>query len=192
VAEDQQRHRRWGEDGRVDPVDLVPDDEERAAGPEGPTVDVVVRALSVIPLLLLAALGLIGIVSWVLIIVLGIGSGEPIWDAAQGLSAGRLLWELLLALLIGLVPLAVVVAASWATARGFRQESGKTFWTVSQGFWGLAAVGLVYVWRVQHGWVDAFELTSTDWWFAFGVVAFAMILAGVRLRRAPRSAMDER
>ena len=192
MPEDRQRRHTWGEDGRVDPDDLVPDDEERAAGPEGPTTDVVIRALSVIPFLLLAALGLIGMVSWVLIVVLGVGGGEPIWDAAQGLPAGQLIREFLVALLIGLAPLGMVLGASWATARGFRQESSRIFWTVTQGLWGLAAVGLVYVWRLQQGWVDEFELTSTDWWFAFGVVAFAMILAGVRLRRVPRSVMDGR
>ena len=74
----------FGEDDRVDPDSLAPDDEERAAGPDGPSADIVVRALSVIPFLLLAALGLIGVVSWVLIIVLGIGSGDPIWDRGTG------------------------------------------------------------------------------------------------------------
>jgi hypothetical protein len=187
VSRDRHQHHPFGEDDRVDPDSLVPDDEERAAGPEGPSVDIVVRALSVIPFLLLAALGLIGIVSWVLIILLGVGSGDPIWVAAQGLSAWELLWQLLLAVLIGLLPLLVTLAASWATARGFREDSGRTFWTVTQGLWGLGALGLVYVWQARHDLLDQFGFSATDWWFAFGVVAFAMILAGVRLRRAPRS-----
>jgi hypothetical protein len=187
VPQDGQKRHAWGEDGRVDPDDLVPDNEEEAVGPEGPTTDVVVRALSVIPFLLIAALGLISIVSWVLILLFGIGGGDPIWKAVQGLSLWELLWQLLIAVLIGLAALAVTLAASWATARGFRSESGKTFWTVSQGLWGLIAVGIVYLWRTQPGWVRELGFTGTDWWFALGVVAFAMILAGVRLRRAPRS-----
>jgi hypothetical protein len=189
VPEDHEKHHPWGEDGRVDPDSLVPDDEERAAGPEGASVDIVVRALSVIPFLLVAALGLIGIVSWVLIVVLGIGGGDPIWVAAQGLSTWELLWQLLLAVLIGLAPLLVTLAASWATARGFGEGSGRTFWTITQGLWGLAGLGLVYVARVREDLLGDFELSATDWWFAFGVVAFAMIFAGVRLRRAPRSHM---
>ena len=187
MPDDPEKHHRWGEDGRVEPESLTPDDEERAAGPEGPSVDIVVRALSVIPFLLLAALGLIGIVSWVLIIVLGVGSGEPIWKAAQGLSALELLWQLLLAVLIGLAPLFITLAASWATARGFREDSGRTFWTVTQGIWGLAGIGLVYVGRARDDLLKDYGFSATDWWFAFGVVAFAMILAGVRLRRARRS-----
>ena len=136
-----------------------------------------------------AALGLIGIVSWVLIVLFGVGGGEPIWRAVQGLSATELLWQLLLAVLIGLAPLAVVLAASWATAHGFREDSGRTFWTVTQGLWGLGGLSLVYVERARPEWIDQLQLSAMDWWFAFGMVAFAMILAGVRLRRAPRSHM---
>jgi hypothetical protein len=185
VPDDRQKHHTWGDD-RVDPDSLRPDDEERAAGPEGPSVDVVVRALSVIPFLLVAALGLIGIVSWVLIILFGVGGGEPIWRSVQGLTLPQLLWQLLIAVLIGLAPLAAVLGASWATAHGFR-DAGRTFWTVTQGLWGLAGLGLIFVKQARHEWLDQLGFSATDWWFAFGVVAFAMILAGVRLRRAPRS-----
>jgi hypothetical protein len=185
--DDRQKRHPWGEDGRVDPDDLIPDDEEEAVGPEGPTADVVVRALSVIPFLLVSALGLISIVSWVLLLVFGIGGAEPIWRAVQGLSLPALLWQVLVAILIGLGALGVTLVASWAAARGFRAESARTFWTVSQGFWGLVAVGIAYLWRSEPPFVQELGFASTDWWFAFGVVAFAMILAGVRLRRAPRS-----
>ena len=174
-------------DGRVDPDSLTPDDEERAAGPDGPTADVVIRALSVIPFVLIAALGLISVVSWLLIIVLGVGSGDPIWEVVQGLSAAELLWQMLLAVFIGLVPAGVTLVASWATARGFREDAGRTFWTVVQSLWGLAAVGLVVVDRTRQAWLEEMGFSALDWWFMFGVVAFAMILAGVRLRRAPRA-----
>lgn len=180
------RHQLW-HDGRVDPDSLAPDDEERAAGPDGPSADVVVRALSVIPFVLLAALGLIGAISWVLIIVLGIGSNEPIWKVAQGLSAAQLLWQILLAVLIGLVPVGITLIASWAAGRGFSEYSGRPFWTVVQTLWGIAAVGLVLVDRTRQAWIEEMELSALDWWFMFGVVAFGMILAGVRLRRAPRA-----
>ena len=191
MPEDRQRHRAWG-DTRVDPEDLIPDDEDEAAGPEGPSTDVIVRALSVVPSLLLAALGLIGIVSWVLIILFGIGGGQPIWDAIQGLSVIQLLWQLVLAVLIGLLPLSVVLVASWAASHGFREDSGKTFWTVTQGIWSLMALALFYVEAVRHDLLGRYGFSALDWWFAFGVVAFAMILAGVRMRRAPRSEMRRR
>ena len=187
MPDDHQKYHPWGEDGRVDPESLIPDDEERATGPEGPTGEMAVRALSVAPFLLVAALGLIGIVSWVIILVFGAGSADPIWVALRGLSPVQLLWQLLLAVLIGVIPLLITLVASWATARGFRGDSGRTFWIVSQGLWGLAGIGLVYVVRVRGDLLSDYGFSATDWWFAFGVVAFAMILAGVRLRRAPRS-----
>ena len=181
-----QRRQLW-DDGRVDPDSLTPDDEERAAGPDGPSADVVVRALSVVPFILVAALGLIGAISWVLIIVLGVGSGEPIWRVAQGLSAVQLLWQILLAVLIGLVPVGITLVASWAAGSGFSEYSGRPFWTAVQALWGLAAVGLVLVDRTRGVWIEDMGLSALDWWFTFAVVAFGMILAGVRLRRAPRA-----
>jgi hypothetical protein len=187
--DDHQKYHPWGEDTRVDPDSLVPDDEERATGPEGPSGEMAVRALSVAPFLLIAALGLIGIVSWVIILVLGAGSANPIWVALRGLSLVQALWQLLLAVLIGLIPVLITLVASWATVRGFRGDSGRTFWIVAQGLWGLAGIGLVYVVRMRGDLLTDYGFSATDWWFAFGVVAFAMILAGVRLRRAPRSHM---
>lgn len=192
MPEPSQKRHAWGEDGRVAPDSLAPDDEERAAGPEGPTIDLVLRSLSIVPLLLVAALGLIAVVSWVLLVVLGIGSSDPVWVAAQGMSVAKLLGQIAVAVLIGLAPLAFTAAASWAAARGFREDSTRTFWTIIQSLWGLAAVGLVVIDRARHSRLDAWGFTALDWWFAFGVVAFAMILAGIRLRRAPRSRMRGR
>ena len=185
MPDDLQKRRAFGYDGRTDPDSFKPEDEERAAGPEGPSADIVLRALSVVPFLLAAAIGLIAVVSWVLIIVLGVGSADPIWESVQGLSAGELVWQLFLAVVVGVVPIAITLVASWATAHGFREDAGRPFWIMTEGVWGLIAVGLVYVDRTRHGWLDDVGLSGIDWWFAFGVVAFAMVLAGVRLRRAP-------
>jgi hypothetical protein len=183
----QNRHHPFGHDDRVDPDSLAPDDEERAAGPEGPSADIVVRALSVVPFLLLAAFGLIGVISWVLIILFGVGDGDPIWVAAKGLSFGHLVWQLVLAILIGLIPLLVVLGASWATSRGFGADASRTFWTVVQALWGLAGIGLIALRQFRQAWLSDAGFSGFNWWFLFGMVAFAMILAGMRLRRAPRS-----
>ena len=185
----QHRHHPLGRDDRVDPDSLAPDDEERATGPEGPSADIVVRALSVVPFLLLSAFGLIGVISWVLIILFGAGDADPIWVAVRGLSFGELVWQLLLAILIGLVPLLVALGASWAASRGFGGESSRMFWTVVQGLWGLAGLGLIAVRQFRQAWLTDAGLSDFNWWFLFGMVAFAMILAGARMRRAPKAQM---
>jgi hypothetical protein len=185
VPGDHEKRRLPRYDGRVDPDSLAPKDEERAAGPEGASADVVVRALSVVPFLLVAAVGLIAIISWVLIIVFGVGSSEPIWESIQGLQGTELVWQLFLAVVIGVVPVLITLAASWATAHGFSEDAGRPFWTMTQAVWGLVAVGLVYLARTKGGWLEDAGLSRVDWWFGLLVVAFAMILAGVRLRRAP-------
>jgi nitrate reductase NapE component len=185
--DDPLKRHPFGDDGRVDPDNIAPDDEEKAAGPDAPDRGLITRALSVVPFLLVAAFGLIGIIAWALIIVFGAGGGEPVWRALQGLSLAAALGQLALAVLIGLVPLGLTLAASWATAHGFREDAGRTFWTVAQALWGLAAVGLVVLDRAGHRRVTELGFSALDWWFMFGVVAFAMIIAGVRLRRAPRA-----
>jgi hypothetical protein len=187
--DDWQKRHPWGEDGRIDPDEIGQEDEERAAGPDAPSRGLITRGLSIVPFLLVAAVGLIGVVGWLLILLLGVGGTEPIWKAVQGLSALQILWQLLLAVLIGCVPVFFVLAGSWATAHGFNEDSGRTFWAVAQALWGLAAVGLVVIDRVRHAWITALGLTALDWWFMFGMVAFAMIIAGVRLRRAPGSVL---
>lgn len=183
--------RRKTYDGRSDPAEIRPDDEEYAAGPGGPSRGVVLRAFSVLPFVLVSAIGLIAIVSWVLIVIFGVGGGDPVWVALQGLSTGRLIGQIALAVAIGLTPVVVTVAASWATARGFRPDSSRQFWIVTQGVWGILAIGLIYMEHMRHDSLDEIGLGATDWWFAFGVVAFAMIMAGVRLRAAPRPNQED-
>ena len=103
--DDWQKRYPWGEDGRVDPDEIGHEDEEEAAGPDAPSRGLITRGLSIVPFLL------------------------------------------------------------------------------------VAAVGLVVIDRVRHAWITGLGLTALDWWFMFGMVAFAMIVAGVRLRRAPGSVL---
>jgi hypothetical protein len=161
--------------------DPAPEDEAGPAGTrERPST--VVRALSVAPFLLVASVGLIAVVSWVLIIVLGLGAAEPIWRWASRHSTTEVVLQLLVAVLVTLAPLAVTGAASWAALYGFRPASGRLFWAAVEAAWGVAAIGLVVVDRTRDEWLRELGFTATDWWFAFGVVAFAMVMAGVRLR----------
>jgi len=163
------------------PADWEPDEDDirRAQIPER---GVVLRGLSVVPFALVAALGLIAAISWALVIVFGLGGGEPIWDWAKGHTLAHVLGQILLAVGIGLIPVGVTVLASWAIIHGFRERPSRYFWPATQVFWSVLAVGLVYVYRARHAWLDSAGLTGTDWWFGFCVVAFAMIMAGLRIR----------
>ena len=67
---------------------------------------------------------------------------------------------------------------------------------MTQGLWGLVAVGLVYAERTWDRSLQDLGLSGLEWWFGLGVVAFAMILAGVpapraAVRRGRLSAEDE-
>ena len=156
-------------------------DEDDIRGSQIPERGTVLRGLSVIPFALVAALGLIAAVSWALVIVFGLG-GEPIWEWAKGRTLAHVLGQVLLAVGIGLIPVGVMVLASWAVIHGFRERPSRYFWPVAQVFWTVLAVGLIYVDRARHEWLDSIGLNATDWWFGFAVVAFALTMAGLRIR----------
>jgi hypothetical protein len=155
------------------------DDVERSQSPQRNSV---LRGLSVVPFALVAAIGLIAAISWPLVIVFGLGGGEPIWAWAKGHSLAHVFGQFLLAVGIGLIPVGVMLLASWAMIHGFREWPSPYFWPVAQVFWSVLAVGLVYVDRARHEWLHSIGLNATDWWFGFAVVAFAMIMAGLRIR----------
>jgi len=163
------------------PPDWEPDEDDVRRA-QTPPRGGVLRGLSVAPFAIAAAVGLIGAISWVLVIVFGLGGGQPIWDWAKGHTLGQVLAQVLLAVAIGLLPVGVTVLASWAMVHGFRERPSRFFWPAAQVFWSVLAVGLVYVYRARHQWLDSIGLNATDWWFGFCVVAFAMITAGLRIR----------
>lgn len=173
------RHENWQPDE---------DDVARAGGPQD---DIVLRALSVVPFVLVAAFGVIALVGWIIVIVFGVSApgnenSQPIWEWVQGQSLTHILTQLALAIGIGLIPLGVMLGAGWATVHGFRPDPHRLFWPIVQVLWGIVATALVVVDRVRHDVVEELGITGLDWWFAFVMVAVAMILAGVRIRRLRR------
>jgi len=158
---------------------------------ERPVDDVVLRALSVVPFILVAAFGVIALVGWVFVIVFGVAApgnenSEPIWRWVQEQSLADVLTQLALAVGIGLIPLAVMLVAGWATIHGFRSDPHPLFWPLTQLFWGIVAISLVVLDRARQDVIVELGVSRLDWWFAFLMVAAAMILAGVRLRRLRR------
>ena len=172
------------------PPDWQPDEDdvERSQAPQRNSV---LRGLSVVPFALVGSIGLIAAIIWPLVIVFGIGGGQPIWDWAKGHTLPQVLGQVLFAVGIGLIPVGVTVLASWALIHGFRERPSPYFWPAAQVFWSVLAVGLVYVDRLRHEWLQSIGLNGTDWWFGFAVVAFAMVMAGLRIR-AQRAQRAER
>jgi len=156
-----------------------------------PSDDVILRALSVVPFVLVAAFGVIALVGWISVIVFGLSApgsdgGEPIWRWVQGRSLGHVAGQLALAAGVALVPLGVTLLAGWATIHGFRSDPHRYFWPAAQLFWGVVGLGLVIVDRVWPETLRYVGVSTLDWWFAFVMVAVALILAGVRARRRSR------
>lgn len=177
-----------GEAGKPGGQGWKPDADAVERAGRGGDEHVVLRALSVIPFVLAAAVCVIALVSWLLIALLGLGEADPVWRWVQyhGFLGG--LGQALFAIGMALIPLALGALAVWAAIHGFRPDPHPYFWPAAQLLFGLAAVALVVV---DHtSWIDLHELgmDAMDWWFAFGCVAFAMILAGMRIRLRRRGA----
>lgn len=166
----------------------TPGEEERERAGE-PSRDVGLRALSVVPFVLTAALGVIALVGWIVVIVFGIGApgtgsdAEPIWRWAQDRSLLVIVTQAVLAIAIGLIPAAIMLAAAWAAMQGFQERPHPLFWPAAEIIWSVIAVALVVMARTQERFLSDIGVATTDWWFAFGLVAFAMILAAARIRR---------
>jgi hypothetical protein len=153
---------------------------------------VVLRALSVVPFLLAAAVAMIALITWVLVAVFGFsppgpsgpgGEREPIWRWIGEHDGGALLLELLFLVGVALVPLGLIVLLSWAALHGFRERPSPFFWPSVQVVYGVLALGMVLVDRLRPEWLGEIGVAARDWWFVFGVVAFGMVTAGMRIRR---------
>jgi len=162
------------------------EDDIRAA--QAPRPQFALRVLSVLPFILFGAFSVIAFVSWIAVVIFGVGTDRgAVWQWAAGRSAGEVVSQLALALVIGLVPVAVAVLTIWATMRGFSDGPALYFWLFTEIVFAAAALALV-VGRVK--WPELMEsvaLKGTEWWFAFVIVAYSMTMAHLRVRRDRRT-----
>jgi len=168
-----------------------PSDEDILAA-QVPRPQFALRVLSVLPFILFGAFSVIAFVSWIAVVVFGVGTDRgTIWQWASGLSLGEVVSQLLLAIVIGLVPAGVVVLSIWATMRGFSDGPALYFWLFTEIVFAAAALALV-LGRVQWPeFMESIALKGTEWWFAFVVVAYSMTMAHLRVRRDRRSLATE-
>jgi hypothetical protein len=166
--------------------------EEDIRAAQAPRQQFALRVLSVLPFILFGAFSVIACVSWIAVVIFGVGTDRgAVWQWAAGRSAGEVVSQLALAIFIGLVPVGVAVLTVWATLRGLSDDPALYFWLFTEIVFAVAALALV-LGRVQ--WPELMEsiaLKGTEWWFAFVVVAYSMTMAHLRVRRERRTLAGE-
>jgi hypothetical protein len=167
-----------------------PSDEAIRAA-QVPRPQFALRLFSVLPFILFGAFSVIAFVAWIAVVMLGAGTDRgTLWQWAAGRSAGEVVSQVALALVIGLVPVGAGVLSVWATLRGFDESPAPYFWLSTEIVFAVAALALV-LGRVQWpGSMDMIALKGTEWWFAFAVAAYSMTMAHLRARRDRRTLAD--
>jgi hypothetical protein len=168
-----------------------PDEDDIAASQHPSNDDFILRVVSVIPFVLIAAFGVIALVGWFIVVVFGVEApgnpdAQPIWRWAQGESFSHVLSQVGLAVVIGLIPLVVTVLAGWATVHGFRSRPHHLFWPIAELFWGIVATAMVVLSRSDNRQLAELKLSGLDKAFLFGAVLAAVVVAGMRVRRLRR------
>jgi hypothetical protein len=155
---------------------------------QAPRPQFALRLLSVLPFVLFGAFSVIAFVAWIAVVVFGAGTDRgSVWQWAAGRGVGEVVSQSALAILIGLVLVAVVILSMWATLRGFSGSPALHFWLLTELVFVGAALALV-LGRVQWPeFMASIALKDTEWWFAFVVVAYSMTMAHLRLRRDRRT-----
>jgi len=168
-----------------------PSDEDIRAA-QAPRPQFALRMLSVLPFILFGAFSVIAFVSLIAVVIFGAGTDRgAVWQWAAGRSAGEVVSQLALAIVIGLVPAGVAVLSIWATLRGFRESPALYFWLFTEIVFAAVALALV-LGRVQWPeFMQSIALKGTEWWFAFVVVAYPMTMAHLRVRRDRRTLAAE-
>jgi hypothetical protein len=167
--------------------------EEDISAAQQPGSGIVLRALSVIPFVALGVLGVLALVAWVAVFVFGVGNiNGAVWTWAHGKPAAEVVTQVALLLLLGLACAAVAGLSIFATAYGFKERQPRFFWPAAETLWGALLVLLVWASASHPALMRDLGLTGVQWWFTFLWLAFAMVVAGLRLRRAGHDEEDGR
>lgn len=181
------------DDGR----DAGPPAGAGASGPsvtgEGPRREeslgsLLLRGASVVPFLMLGVMAVIAVLTWVLVFVFGVGgAAEPIWEWVSGRSFAEVVVQLGLALLGLLAAVAVLVLSMLATSYGARRRQAPWFWPLTQFIFTGVALGLVALDYLRPGALADLGVAGRDWWLVFGWAAYAVLMAGLRMRAAGKA-----
>lgn len=156
----------------------------RDAAPPAPEPHLVLRVVSVIPFMLIGAFGVIATVAWVAVLVLGAGTDRGTVVAwARGKPVGEVVPQVLLLVLIGVICAGVVVVSIYATGYGVRALQPRRFWFVAQAVFSVLGCLLLVGPSIAPDFMKETGLTGRESFFAFGLIAFSMIVIGLRMRR---------
>lgn len=157
---------------------------EDVSSAQHPQPGLLLRSLSVIPFVSLGVLGVLAFVSWLAVLVFGVGTSRgAVWTWARGRSAGEVFPQVLLMLAIGAGCAAVIVLSISATMYGFRERQPWFFWPAAQVVFSALAVLLVVGRAAAPALMQELGLTGIQWWVVFALLAFAMTVVGLRMRR---------
>lgn len=162
---------------------------EQAADESAPAT-LALRLLSVVPFVLLGALGVIATVSWFAVLVLGVGLDRgAVWSWAEGRPFGDSAGQVALLLLIGAACGAVVVVSIYATMRGFGDRQPAWFWPLSEAVCLLIGGTLLFAQARAPQTLSELGLTGLDWIFTLAVVTYSAVVIHLRWRHVRRAAL---
>ena len=125
-------------------------------------------------------------------LVLGAGTDRgAAWTWAKGKPPGEVATQVGLLILIGLLCAGVVALSIYATTYGFRTQQPRYFWGIAQGVFSALGFLLLLGLRMFPGFMKDIGLTGGRWYFTFALVAFAMIVVGLRMRRGGDDEEDD-
>jgi hypothetical protein len=166
--------------------------EEDVLAAQGPEPGLILRVVSVIPFILAGAFAVIAFVAWFIVLVLGVGTDRgAVWTWAKGKPAGEVLAQVGLLVLIGLLCAGAVALSIYATTYGVRAQQPRHFWGIAQGVFSALGFLLLAGRTMFPSFMKDIGLTGGQWYFAFGLVAFAMIVVGLRMRRGGDDEEDD-
>lgn len=156
---------------------------------ESSSVTLALRLLSVVPFVLLGALGVIATVSWFVVLVLGVGLDRgAVWAWAAGRPFFEGAGQVVLLLLVGVACGGVVVLSIYATLRGFGDRQPAWFWPLSEAVCLLVGGGLLLAQAQTPQTLSEIGLTGLDWVFTLAVVTYSAVVIHLRWRQARRAA----
>lgn len=141
------------------------------------------RLASIAPFLLVTLFGIVALIGWFVIILLGGGVRDPIWVYIGSDSLRHTLPQVALAVGLGLSVVAVTLLAMWAAMHGLDRSSGRMFWRGAQLVFSLLTLGLLLLSVARPEILRELGVSSRESLLAFVILGYALLMCRLRERR---------